>query len=124
MKIYYSKVARQSNRLRLTVDDTGFMLEQAPIQYALNGTVEIQDRLPAEFDPLLTYDVRFSDITQRADFSDHAAYNLSSGTKVRPLFNFWKYTLAARMCHRTGFPSMLFPAESSAYKSYWPLKCF
>ena len=97
MKIFYSKVERQSNRLRLTVDDTGFMLEQAPIQYALHGVVEMQDRLPAAFDPLLTYDVRFSDITQRADFSDHAAYNLSSGTKVRPLFNFWKYTLAARL---------------------------
>lgn len=94
MKIFYSEVARQPNQLRLTLSDAGFTLEQALIP---NGESEAPDRLPAEFDPALTYTIKFSEIAARTDFSDHAAYNLASGGRVRPIFNFWKSTLAARL---------------------------
>ena len=97
MKIFYSEVARQPNQLRLTVMDAGFTLEQAPIRYGLNDASGNNDLLPREFDPALTYAIKFSEITARTDLSDHAAYNLASGQEVRPIFNFWKSTLAARL---------------------------
>jgi len=99
MKIFYSTVERQNFKIKLSVFDDGFLVEQARIETKTNedGSSSL---VVMDYDESLSCRIKFDDITARSDFSDHAAYNLPEAGHAQALFNFWAATKPAR---ETGF---------------------
>lgn len=119
MKIYYSCVDRAKAKVKLTLNDDGFVIEQAPYSAVFDESTGAFIEVANQYDPTLSLNVKFADIVGREDFSDHAAYNLPESPNTPKLFNFWAATKASK---ETGFDFAMRSGFNSAASLIIPFK--